>query len=369
MSRATPLSRCGDTVARLGGDEFTVLLEDITHPEQAEAVARRIVERLDRPFQIDDRELRVTASIGIAFGTNEDVQPSDLLRFADAAMYRAKAEGKARYVVFDRAMHADWVARTDLEADLRRALDADELQLLYQPVVDLATGQIVGAEALVRWQHLKWGLLLPQDFLRLAEETGLIVPLGAQVLEGAGRRAVDWQPGRSGVPAFWVSVNLSPREFQQPDLVERVDRVLRGMALDPSALRLEIPEGAVLEGGAASVATAEALRALGVSLAIDDFGTGAASLTALRRLPARTLKLDQSFVTRRAANDTAVIRAVVDLAHALGMDVVAEGIETTEELARLRAAGCDNGQGFLFSVPVDVEKLAELRRSDSPLVS
>ena len=360
--------RPGDTVARLGGDEFTVLLEDITLPDQAEAVARRIVERLDQPFTIDDRDLRVTASIGIAFGTDADAQPADLLRFADAAMYRAKTEGKARYVVFDRGMQADWVARTDLEDDLRRSLDRDELRLHYQPIVDLRSGRMVGAEALVRWQHPERGLLLPPSFLRLAEETGLIVPLGTWVLESACRQARDWQRGRPGDMPFRVGVNLSARELQQPDLVERVTRVLRDTGLDPSAPRLETTEAAILEGGTATIATTEALAALGVRLALDDFGTGASSLTTLRRLPARALKLDQSFVARPEPADEAVIRAVVDLAHALGMVVIAEGIETAEQLARARAVGCDQGQGFLFSEPVAADELGALLRSDVPLI-
>ena len=359
--------RPGDTVARLGGDEFTVLLEDIIHPEQAELVARRIVERLDQPFDIDGRAVSVTASIGIAFGTDADARPADLLRFADAAMYRAKTEGKARYVVFDRAMHADWVARSDLEAELRGALERGELRLHYQPIVDLATGRIVGAEALVRWLHPERGLLLPQGFLRVAEETGLIVPLGAWVLAEACRQARAWQRERSAAESFWVSVNFSPRQLRQPDLVAQVGRALRETELDPAALRLELGEGAIVEDGTARLATVEALQAVGVRVAIDDFGTGSSSLTGLRRLPARTLKLDQSVFAGPDARDARVVRAVVDLAHALDMDVVAEGIETADQLALLRATACDHGQGFLFSKPVDAEALGALLGSGASL--
>jgi EAL domain-containing protein (putative c-di-GMP-specific phosphodiesterase class I) len=264
-------------------------------------------------------------------------------------------------------MQADWLARTDLEADLRRALDHAELRLHYQPVVDLATGRIVGAEALVRWEHPARGLLLPQAFLRMAEETGLIVPLGAWVLDEACRRAHAWRDQRVGGSSLWVGVNLSPRQFQQPDLVEHVGRVLNETGLDASALRLEIGEGAVMEDGTASVATAEALRALGIHLALDDFGAGASSLMAVRRLPIRALKLDPSIVARPGDEDAGVVRAVVDLAHALGMVVVAEGVETVEHLALVQAAGCDQAQGFLLSKPLDADAFGALLRANAPL--
>jgi diguanylate cyclase (GGDEF)-like protein/PAS domain S-box-containing protein len=361
--------RPGDTVARLGGDEFTVLLEDISIPDEAERVAGRILDRLQTPFHFEGRDLYVSSSIGIAFGTPGGVKPSDLLRYADAAMYRAKAAGKARSVVFDHSMHADWVARTSLEADLRAALDRDELRLYYQPIVDLVSGKLVGTEALARWEHPTRGLVLPMDFLPLAEETGLILPLGQWTLEEACRQAQAWQQQFPTSPPLTMSVNLSCRQFQQPDLVRRVEQVLAQTGLLPSSLRLEVTEDVLLDDARATLAKLDELRAMGVRLTLDDFGTGLASLTSLRRLPVRTLKLDPCLLASDEADAVAMVRAVSTLAHALGMEVAAEGIETDEQLARLREAECDRGQGYLLSRPLPGEAMHRLLQQDLPLLT
>jgi diguanylate cyclase (GGDEF)-like protein/PAS domain S-box-containing protein len=360
--------RPGDTVARLGGDEFTVLLESISLPDEAERVARRILERFQKPFHFEGRDLRVSASIGIAFGTPGEVKPADLLRYADAAMYRAKATGKACSVVFDHSMHADWVARASLETDLRSALDRDELRLFYQPIVDLVSGQLVGTEALARWQHPTRGLVLPMDFLPLAEETGLIVPLGQWTIHEACRQARDWQQQYPTSASLTVSVNLSGRQFQQPDLVRQIEQALAQFGLDPSILLLEVTESVLLDDARATQAKLEELRALGVQLTLDDFGTGPASLTSLRRLPVRTLKLDQSLLAAEDANSTAMVRAVSTLAHAFGMDVAAGGIETDAQLARLREADCDHGQGYLLSRPLSEAAMSQLLKEGLPLL-
>ncbi len=327
------------------------------------------LERLQAPFHFEGRDLYVSSSIGIAFGTPGGVKPSDLLRYADAAMYRAKATGKARSVVFDHSMHADWIARASLETDLRAALDRDELRLFYQPIVDLISGKLVGVEALARWEHPTRGLVLPMDFLPLAEETGLILPLGQWTLEEACRQARVWQQQFPTSAPLTVSVNLSGRQFQQPDLVRRIERVLAQTGLAASALRLEVIEGVLLDDARSTLFKLEELRALGVRLTIDDFGTGPASLTSLRRLPVRTLKLDHSLLVPEEADSVAMVRAVASLAHALGMEVAAEGIETDEQLARLREAECDRGQGYLLSRPLTSEAMNCLLQRNLPLLT
>jgi diguanylate cyclase (GGDEF)-like protein/PAS domain S-box-containing protein len=360
--------RPGDTVARLGGDEFTVLLENIPHPGEAERVASRILERLQTPFQFEGRDLYVSSSIGIAYGTHGELQPSDMLRYADAAMYRAKSTGKARSVVFDHSMHAAFLARASLETDLRAALDRDEMRLHYQPIVDLANGHLVGVEALLRWQHPQRGLVLPMELLPLAEETGLILPLGQWVLEEACRQARDCQQAHPDAPPLTVSVNLSARQFQQQDLVRRVEQALTQAGLDPSTLRLDVVEGILIDDPRATLAKLEELRSIGVRVAIDDFGTGYASLSSLRRLPVRSLKLDPSFLGQLDPDSVQVVRAVATLAHTLGLEVAAEGVETGEQLARLREADLDRGQGYLFSRPLDGDALRRLLKQGGPLI-
>ncbi|MFN8636338.1 MAG: EAL domain-containing protein [Chloroflexota bacterium] len=361
--------RPGDTVARLGGDEFTVLLEHIPHVADAELVAARILERLETPFHFEGRDLYVGSSIGIAFGTYGEVQPPDLLRFADAAMYRAKSAGKGRALVFDHSMHAAWLARASLESDLRAAIDGEQLRLVYQPIVNLANGEVVGAEALLRWQHPTRGLVMPMEVLPLAEETGLILPMGQWVLEEACRQARSWQRTYPSYPPLAVTVNLSARQFQQPDLVRRVEQALALSGLDPSCLRLDVIESVLMDDSRETLAKLEALRAMGVRVAIDDFGTGCASLSSLRRLPVRSLKLDSSFLGPLDEISVDVVRAIASMAHALGLEVSAEGVETDEQLAKLRQADLDRGQGYLFSRPLSAEALRRLLEKGRQLIA
>jgi len=344
--------REGDLLARFGGDEFAVLLEHATTVGEAVVAAQRLLAAVEPAVALDGHETVVRASIGIAVSSPELTDPGELLRAADVALYQAKADG-ASYAVFGPEMGARAVARLALESELRRAVERDELVLHYQPKVRLATGQIEWLEALVRWRHPTRGLLPPADFIPLAEETGVIVPLGRWVLREACRQARTWQAASPGAPSPIVCVNLSPRQFRSPDLVAQVAGILRDTGLPSSGLELEITEQ-VLMAGDAAVTTVRALKALGVGLAIDDFGTGYSSLSYLLRLPLDVLKVDRTFVRgidREPAN-RAVVQAVTTLAHELGMAVVAEGIETAEELAVVRAVGVDVGQGDYFGRPL-----------------
>ncbi|MFN8524177.1 MAG: EAL domain-containing protein [Chloroflexota bacterium] len=364
--------RPGDTVARLGGDEFTILLENITHPDEAVVVARRIIDRLSEPFDLSGRELYVTSSIGIALGNADTSTSDDLMRFADVAMYRAKTGGKARYVVFDGSMHADWVARLNLETDLRRAIDRGELRVLYQPLINLRTGRVIGVEALARWQHPDRGLVSPAEFIPMAEETGLIVPIGQWVLTEACRQVKTWQQRLKHSESLAVSVNISARQFQQPELVETVERALWDSKLDPELLHLEITESIVMDDAVSTGGKIDAIKALGVRLDMDDFGTGYSSLSYLRRLPVGIIKLDRSFVSGLGGSDPttlSIVEAITRLAHALGMEVAAEGIETESQLRLLCAAGCDRGQGYLFARPLTADQIAELIQSGRSFTS
>ena len=358
--RLRACARAGDTVARLGGDEFTLLLEGLTDAAEAEAVAAAVAAALEAPVVLDGQPVAVTASIGVALAGPGGAEPAGLLRDADVAMYRAKARGKARVEVFDAAMAAGARERVAFEADLRQAVERGELRLAYQPIVELATGRVVGAEALARWAHPARGVVLPDAFVPLAEETGLIVPLGRWVLAEACRQGRAWQDRFPTPPT--VSVNLSPRQFQQPGLVEEVAAALRSTGLAPDRLQLEITEGAVMADADGAVATLRQLRGLGVRLAIDDFGTGYSSLGYLQRFPIDLLKVDRRFVAGlgRDAGDTAIVEAVVGLAHALRLRVVAEGVETVEQAGRLRELGCELGQGYHFGRPAAAEAMAAL---------
>ena len=366
--RLTSALRPGDTVARLGGDEFGILLEDVADAETAETVAVRVEESLGQPYRFEGREVFVTASIGIALSSAKLGLPEEILRDVDLAMYHAKAKGKARHEVFDGSMSAPALDRMDLEMDLRSAISRHEFRLHYQPILRLDTGKITEVEALIRWQHEKRGLLQPDEFIGLTEETGLIVPIGQWVLSEACKQARVWQVEYPTTPPLVMSVNLSAKQFQNPKLVEEITQALDESGLAPSCLKLEITESTVMQDAPVTLTKLTELKELGVRLAIDDFGTGYSSLGYLKRFPVDTLKIDRSFVKGLSPDggDNAIVRAVVTVAKSLNMDVTAEGVETEAQLAELRALGCDRWQGFLFARPVSPERVAPLLASDQP---
>ncbi len=355
-----------DIVARLGGDEFTILLEDIKDTSDATRVAERIHKELTPPFNLDGHEVFTTASIGITLSSQYYEQPEDCLRDADTAMYRAKILGKARHEIFDQSMHAHVVALLKLETDLRMALERHEFQIQYQPIVLLRTGRITGFEALARWQHPHRGPISPAEFIPVAEENGLIIPIGIWILHEACRQMFTWQTQFPVNPPLEISVNLSRKQFAQPDLIERISDTLQETGLDARSLNLEITESVVMENAAASTALLLKLRDRGIKLHIDDFGTGYSSLSYLHSFPADTLKIDRSFVTHIDAKggDAEIVRAIVTLAHNLKMQVMAEGVETAEQLTQLRGLECEYGQGFFFSGAVDAEAVAALLESN-----
>jgi len=348
--------RPGDTVARVGGDEFTILLEDMQNATEAISIAERIQKEISVPFILGGRDVFTTVSIGIAPSTVEYTESDDILRDADTAMYRAKTLGKARHEVFDKAMHAVAMNLLQMETDLRRALERQEFFIQYQPIVALDNFNLRGFEALVRWQHPERGLISPMDFIPIAEDTGQILPIGQWALHEACRQMRRWQRRFPSDPPLFISVNLSSKQFTQPDLLEEVKEILDDTKLDPRSLKLEITESVVMENIDTATEMLRQLRALGVQLSIDDFGTGYSSLSYLHRFPIDTLKVDRSFVMRMVDNNEniEIVRTILMLAQNLGMDVVAEGVETKEQLALLRKLGCENGQGYFFSRPVSV---------------
>ena len=350
--------RAGDTAARFGGDEFVVLLEDVAGAEDAVRSAERINEGLGEPFVLVGQEVSIGASIGIALSHPSDgVEPGALLRNADAAMYAAKQGGKAGHRVFEPSMNEESRVRLRLENDLRLALERGEFALHYQPKVSLTTGAIVGFEALLRWHHPARGLVRPRHFLPLAEETGLIDPIGRWVLGEACRQAKGWHEAHPDLAPLTVSVNLSPGQFRRPDLAQEVEEVLRETGLDPGTLELEITEGVAMEDGPSTVGALHKLKGLGVKLSIDDFGTGYSSLSYLKYFPVDHLKVDRSIVggLDQDPRNNAVASAAIVLAHNLGQRVIAEGVETEEQLGRLGLLGCDVGQGNLFYEAVPPE--------------
>lgn len=346
--RLTRCIRPTDTIARFGGDEFAVLLEGIEGIHDAIHVATRMQEMLATPVSLGEHEVFVTTSIGIALANPSYARPEEMLRDADTAMYRAKILGKARYAVFDEAMHARAVALLAIETDLRHALERDELCIAYQPVVDLRTRAVVGFEALARWRHPTRGLLPPAAFVPLAEETGLIVAIDRWMLDTACRQARQWADTKGDAPPF-VSVNLSARNFAQADLPQRVRAILATHDLSPHALRLEITEDTLNEHGENATLALRALHDLGVRVLVDDFGTGHSSLAHLHRFPLAAVKLDRAFLSGADAVSAEIVRAVIALAHSIGLDVVAEGVETAQQGERLAAMGCDYAQGYFFS--------------------
>lgn len=366
---ARRLGKCvrpGDMVARLGGDEFTVLLDDVKDGTEATLVAERIQKSLALPFDLSGREVYTSASVGIALDIGYK-QPEEILRDADTAMYRAKQLGKARYQIFDKEMHSAAMNVLEVETDLRRGVDREEFFVHYQPIMSLSNESLVGFEALVRWQHPERGLVYPDDFIRVAEETELIIPIGERVLFEACRQVREWQLRYPVFSELCVSVNLSCKQFKQPGLVKQVSEILQETGLQPQCLNLEITESILMDNVEAAVSMMKELRALGVQLSIDDFGTGYSSLSYLHRFPMNTLKIDRSFVSQMHDNNenTEIVRTIVMLARNLGMEVIAEGLETEQQLFKLLLLGCDYGQGYFFCHPADARTIGERLSSSS----
>ncbi|MBW4441378.1 MAG: EAL domain-containing protein [Plectolyngbya sp. WJT66-NPBG17] len=359
-----------DTVARLGGDEFTILLENIQQDSDATKIAERVQQALSTPFNLDGHEVFTSASIGITLSSTEFDRPEDLLRGADIAMYRAKAHGKACHEVFDTDMHTHVVALMQLENDLRRAVERQDFELYYQPIVALATGQIMGFEALVRWLHPEQGIISPGKFVPIAEETGLIIPLGQWVLREACRQLKQWQDEFASEPPLSISVNLSSRQFSQPSLINQIRQILTDTGVDAHCLKLEITESAIMENTESAMDMLLQLKAMGIQLSVDDFGTGYSSLGYLYRFPMDVLKIDQSFVSRVDVDGEKLelVRTIITLAWNLGMDVVAEGVETTKQLAQLKALKCEYAQGYLFSKPLTRTDAAKLIPKSYPFL-
>jgi diguanylate cyclase (GGDEF)-like protein/PAS domain S-box-containing protein len=367
--RLTAALRPGDTVARFGGDEFVVLCEDLIVDAAAPSIAKRIADACARPIRIGEHEHIVTVSTGIVIIDGGASTPSNVLRDADAAMYQAKAKGKGRIGLFDEGVRSQLIERMAVESSLRRALENGELRLFYQPVFSLERNRIVGAEALLRWQHPQRGLLEPGEFISVAEDSGLIVPIGEWVLEEACRQAVVWRDRANGAEPLHVSVNLSPRQVSRSNVVAAVQRVLRDTGLEPELLDLEITEHTLIDEGEAAALALRELKGVGVGLVLDDFGTGYSSLSHLKRFTIDAVKIDRSFVSGLGSPDSgddAIVNAIVSMAQALEVSVTAEGVETEEQLLLLRENGCTFAQGYLFSRPKPPEQLDRLLGYDEP---
>jgi PAS domain S-box-containing protein len=350
-----------ETLARLGGDEFTILLDDIRDPIEAVRVGERVQAELAAPFVVNQEQIVISASIGIAASIGSHTQAEDLLRDADIAMYRAKRAGKARCEVSDAAMHANALRRLRLETDLRKALDQGEFRVYYQPIVSLQTGKITGFEALTRWQRPE-GLLPPSEFIGVAEEIGLIVPMNRQLLREACQHLRAWQSEFPSSPPLTMSVNITPREFAEPDLASEIRNSLEQTGVDPGCLQLEIIETTAMADAEQSGHVLAQLKALGVRLSIDDFGTGYSSLSRLRRIPVDTLKIDRAFILHMDTDPESreIVRIIVMLAHNLGLKVVAEGVETEAHMNLLKQLDCEMAQGYFFSRPAADQAMLKL---------
>jgi diguanylate cyclase (GGDEF)-like protein/PAS domain S-box-containing protein len=355
-----------DTVARMGGDEFAVLLEELDAVGDAARAAERILADVRTPFDLDGQEVFTTGSIGITLGSPEYESAEEILRDADIAMYRAKSLGRGRHQVFDRSMHERAVELHRLETDLRRALDRNEFRVVYQPLVSLATGRVCGVEALLRWRHPERGEISPDQFIPLAEETGLIVPLGRWALNKACCQLRAWRDGSTRAAGLGLAVNISGRQFSHEGLAKEVRYVLRETGLEPGVVTLEITESAIVEDTARASQIVRELDELGVKLHIDDFGVGYSSLSSLHRFPIDGLKIDRSFVARMGSgeDDLEIVRTVVLLAHSLSMEVTAEGVSSTEQLAQLRALKCGFVQGDFLAPALEAPDALALIESD-----
>jgi diguanylate cyclase (GGDEF)-like protein len=365
VETAARLMRClrnEDTVARLGGDEFVILLEDIQDAREVTLVADRIQQDLSLPYVLDGQKAFVFVSMGIVLSTVTYEKTEDILRDADIAMYRAKGKGLGGYEIFDQTMLEHVMTRLELETQLRKALENQELIVHYQPILDLETRHIVGFEALVRWQHPTQGLMLPTEFIPTAEETGLIVPLGYWVLEQACRQIRAWQVKFPADPPLTINVNWSTRQCIEPDLTQKIAKILQETGLDAHTLNLELTESLIIEDTESATTALSELRALGVQVQIDDFGTGYSSLGYLHTLPIDTIKIDRSFISRMGinGNGSEIVRTILALAHDLGMKVVAEGVETDDQLSNLKTMACEYVQGFLFAEAVDSQKAGDM---------
>jgi diguanylate cyclase (GGDEF)-like protein len=362
-SRLRACARTSDIVARLGGDEFAVVLREVREPRDAAVVARHAIEVLSMPYQLARTSTFLSASVGIAVFPNDGTDAEELLRHADLAMYKAKQSGRRQFAFFEASMNAEVRQRVELEGELRRALEESQFELHYQPQRELRSGRIVGAEALIRWRHPTRGLVPPAQFIAFAESTGLIEDIGRWALGAAASRFVAWQS--EGVHLEHVSVNVSPRQLQTPDFARVVRETLREARMSPTAMRLEITETAVLDQASSTAGNIAALVQLGTPLELDDFGSGYSSLAYLQRLPVATVKLDRAFIRtiEASASTQAVVRAAIDMVHALGKTVVAEGVEQQGQMDVLAAMGCDFMQGYLLSPPLPQEQLAQFVRA------
>ena len=359
------------TVARLGGDEFAILLDHLNTAADAKAVADRLMQELNRPFELDEKEIFTTVSIGIALSSSGYLYPEEFLRDADTAMYRAKSTGKARSEIFDADMRATITSRLQLETDLRHALHRQEFRNVYQPIVLLATGQVAGFEALLRWQHPERGLLGPAEFIPVAEETGLIRELGWWNLREACRQICEWKIRLNGFSALIMSVNLSVKQFQQPNLVGDIRALLQELSLPAETLQLELTESSVMTDPHTAISMLEQIKAQGICLAIDDFGTGYSSLSYLHRFPLNTVKIDRSFTSTmgNGGDGIQIVKTIMPLASNLGFDVVAEGVETQEQVWLLKELKCKYAQGYYFSKPLTAVAAEEFLAGQPSLAS
>ncbi|MGF1539719.1 MAG: EAL domain-containing protein [Pleurocapsa sp.] len=357
--------RSTDTVARLGGDEFVILLDDIQSLADATQVGDRLQHRLSLPFTIEGQTIFTSASIGIALSSTGYQNSSQLLRDADIAMYQAKDKGKARYEIFDQTMYLQTLKTIELERNLRLALSNGELSLQYQPIIYLENNTLAGFEALIRWKHPQQGFISPRDFIPIAEDTGLITPIGHWVISEACQQLVDWQQEYATIPGIGnlkISINIASQQLQEPNFIDNLDTILQKTGLNPSCLRLEITERVLVDSGQNTQNTILQIKQRKIKLSIDDFGTGYSSLSYLRRLPIDNLKIDRSFVhsLNSDAESLEIVKTIITLAHTLGMDAIAEGVETIEQVKQLRALNCEYAQGYLFAKPLPAKAITSI---------